>query len=131
MPGDNIVGFITRGYGVSVHKHDCKNVLKSTDDPDQRARLVNVHWANTPTETFKSTLEIVTHDRQGMLAEISITIANMRVPIHALNAHGATKEKEAVIQTTIGINDLDQLNHVINSLSKIDGVISVKRIGSR
>ena len=66
-----------------------------------------------------------------MLAEISIMIANMRVPIHALTAHEATKEKEAVIQTTIGISDLAQLNHVINSLSKIDGVISVKRIGSR
>ena len=131
VPGDDVVGFITRGYGVSVHKSDCKNVLKANDDPSQQARLVQVHWANIASETFKSTLEIVSHDRQGILAEISITIANMRVPIHSLNAHEATKDKEAVIQTSIGINDLAQLNHVIASLSKIDGVISVKRIGSR
>lgn len=131
VPGDEIVGFITRGYGVSVHKHDCKNVVKSMDDPIQRARLVNVHWANVATETFKSTLEIISHDHQGMLAEISIMIANMRVPIHALTAREATKEREAIIQTTISINDLDQLKYVMNSLSKIDGVISVKRIGSR
>lgn len=130
VPGDDIVGFITRGYGVSIHKGDCKNISSSLGSKEQQARLVNVHWANVASESFKSTLEIMVQDKQGMLAEVSICIANMRVPIHSLNAREAGKEKLAVIQTTIGINDLAQLNLVINTLKKIDGVVSVKRTGS-
>ena len=130
VPGDDIIGFITRGYGVSIHKSDCKNIANSMDSKEQKARIVNVHWANIASESFKSTLEIMVQDKQGMLAEVSICIANMRVPIHSLNAREAGKDKLAVIQTTIGINDLAQLNLVINTLKKIDGVVSVKRTGS-
>ncbi len=130
VPGDDIIGFVTRGYGVSIHKSDCKNVSSSLDSKEQQARLVHVHWANVASESFKSTLEIMVQDKQGMLAEISICIANMRVPIHSLNAREAGKDKLAVIQTTVGINDLAQLNLVINTLKKIDGVVSVKRTGS-
>ncbi len=130
VPGDDIIGFVTRGYGVSVHKSNCKNIASSLNSKEQQARLVHVHWANVSNESFKSTLEIIAQDKQGMLAEISICIANMRVPIHSLNAREANKEKLAVIQTTIGINDLAQLNMVINTLNKISGVVSVKRTGS-
>ncbi len=130
VPGDDIIGFVTRGYGVSIHKSDCKNVSSSLDSKEQQARLVHVHWANVASESFKSTLEIMVQDKQGMLAEISICIANMRVPIHSLNAREAGKDNLAVIQTTVGINDLAQLNLVINTLKKIDGVVSVKRTGS-
>ena len=130
VPGDDIVGFVTRGYGVSIHKSDCKNIASSLSSKEQQARLVNVHWANIASESFKSTLEILVQDKQGMLAEISICIANMRIPIHSLNAREANKDQLAVIQTTVGINDLTQLNLVINTLKKIDGVVSVKRTGS-
>ena len=69
----------------------------------------------------------MTDDRQGILADVSITIANMRLPIHALNAR-ETKDKQAVIQATLGVADVEQLTQVIRTLSKIDGVISVTRM---
>ena len=127
LPGDDILGFVTRGYGVSVHKRDCPNVQRAFEHPEQSGRIVNAYWADTARDSFKSTLEIVTDDRQGILADVSITIANMRLPIHALNAR-ETKDKQAVIQATLGVADVEQLTQVIRTLSKIDGVISVTRM---
>ena len=75
---------------------------------------------------FKSSIVIYGNDRSGLLADVSIAIANMRVPLHALNAR-ETKDKQSVIQVTIGITSLDQLNNIISTFQKISGVISVER----
>lgn len=126
VPGDDIVGFVTRGFGVSIHKRDCVNVASAMQDESQRDRWVRTGWADSVKETFKSTVEIYATDRQGMIADISIALANMHVPMHSLNAREA-KDKHVVIQITISISGIDQLANIIAAFSKIAGVISVER----
>ncbi len=130
LPQDDIIGFVTRGFGVSIHKRDCPNIVHSLSDSQNDGRWLNAHWADTISDSFQSMLEIVSDDRQGLLADVSITIANMHIPIRSLTAREA-KNKNAVIQVTIDITDLSQLNTVITTLKKIDGVVSVSRTGAQ
>ena len=130
LPQDDIIGFVTRGFGVSIHKRDCPNIIHSLSDSQNDGRWLNAHWSDTVSDSFQSMLEIVSDDRQGLLADVSITIANMHIPIRSLTAREA-KNGNAVIQVTIDITDLGQLNTVISTLNKIDGVISVSRTGAQ
>ena len=123
VPGDDIIGFITRGFGVSIHKRDCVNVRNADLSSD---RWVHTEWAGTVKESFKASVDIIGEDRQGILADISVALSNMRVPIHTLMAREG-KDGHSHIQVTIGIGDLEQLRGIMSSLRKIDGVITVQR----
>ena len=123
VPGDDIIGFITRGFGVSIHKRDCVNVLNADLSSD---RWVHTEWAGTVKESFKASVDIIGEDRQGILADISVALSNMRVPIHTLMAREG-KDGHSHIQVTISIGDLEQLRGIMSSLRKIDGVITVQR----
>lgn len=127
LPGDEIVGFVTRGYGVSIHKMDCQNVKNSINSDENKGRWLNAEWSGmAPRETFKSTIDILSEDRGGCLADVSITISNMHIPIHSLIAK-ETKDRQVAIQITLGISGISQLNQIMTNLKKIDGVISVER----
>lgn len=128
VPGDEIIGFITRGYGVSIHKQDCINVTSAFEKSHELERWVGAKWANEVKETFKVTLEMVVSDRPGLLADISIQLANMHLPLHELNAR-ELQGKCAGITLTIEIVNLEQLKNIISSLSRIQGTLSVKRTG--
>ena len=128
LPGDDIVGFITRGYGVSVHKRDCPNAMSSMADPVQRERWIRVRWADSSPVHFRSTLEVIAHDRNSLLADVSVTLANMRVPIHEVNAR-ELKNGNAAITVTVGTQGKEHLATIIQKLSKIRSVISVERTG--
>lgn len=126
LPGDDIVGFITRGFGVSIHKKDCANVRNAEKNGDDAERWVRASWASSVKESFKSTLDILGTDRQGLIADVSVQLSSMRVPIHSVIAR-ELKNQQTSIQVTIGISDIDQLQNIIGNLSRIQGVISVKR----
>lgn len=126
LPGDEIIGFITRGHGVSIHKKDCVNVLSSMKDPTQVDRWIPVHWEQSAPSSYRSTLDIVADSRTGLLADISVILANFRVPIHEINAR-ELKNGNANIIVTIAIAGVEQLNNIIQRIRKIDGVISVER----
>ena len=126
LPGDEIVGFITRGFGVSIHKCDCANVVNARRRGEDPERWVKATWASKVKETFKSTLDILASDRIGILADVSVQLGNMRVPIHSVMAK-ELKTGQTSIQVSIGISDLNQLQTIINNLSRIPGVSSVKR----
>ncbi len=128
LPGDAIIGFITRGYGVSIHKRDCINVVSAQSDPTQSDRWVNTEWAEKVKETFKSTIDIYSTDRPGIVADISIAVGNMRIPIHALHSK-ELKDDHASTQVTVSVNDLEQLNNLMSNLKKIPGVVRVQRTG--
>lgn len=129
LPGDEIIGFITRGHGVSIHKKDCINVISALKDESERERWVNAYFAaaHAP-KGFRSTLDIVGTDRTGLLADVSVVLANFRVPLHELNAR-ELKNSNTNIVVTIGIQDVEQLSNIIDKLNRIDGVISVERSG--
>ena len=128
LPGDEIVGFVTRGYGVSIHKADCPNALSSMKNEENKERWLSAHWQSTPIihESFKSSLNICAEERVGFFAEVSITISNMHIPINSLSAK-ETKDGQINMQITLEITGLPQLNQVIANLKKIDGIISVER----
>ena len=126
LPGDAIVGFVTRGYGVSIHKADCLNVVGSISDPAQRDRWVEAHWANVVREKFKSTISILAQERESLLADVSTALMTMHVPITSLVAK-ELKDHMASIQITCTIENLDQLRFIIGNLSKIAGVERIER----
>jgi len=124
LPGDKIIGFITIGHGVSIHKQDCINAENHRRKPE---RLVACEWAETlKEETFKSTVDIYSRDRDDLLVDVATALKNMRVPIYALIAR-EHPQSGAAIQITFGIRGLDQLNHIIKTLCKIQGVERVER----
>lgn len=129
LPGDEIIGFITRGHGVSIHKKDCVNVQAALLDESQKDRWIPAHFAEAVTSKgFRSTLDIVANDRNGLIADVGLVIANFRVPLHELNAR-ELKNGNANIVATIGIQSVDQLNNIMKGIQKIQGVISVERSG--
>lgn len=129
LPGDSIIGFITRGHGVSIHKTDCLNYLNSVKNPQDADRWISVHWAEeSHSSYFKVTIDIVAHDRIGLLADISTVLAEIRIPMHEASAR-ELKNGNANVMVTIGIASVEQLNGVMSRLKKINSVISVDRTG--
>ena len=127
LPGDEIIGYITRGSGVSIHKVDCPNVANSMKDPEQASRWVSAHWAETTQrEVFKSSIELLARDRGLLIAEVSITLNNMHIPIHALQAR-ELKDGMTSVTLTLGTVNVEQLTNIMSNLRKIDGVVDVKR----
>lgn len=127
LPGDDIIGFITRGFGVSVHKRGCTNVPADLSECAEPERWVKARWAGEVKEEFKSTLHIVANDRTGLLADVTVQLSMMHLFIHSLNSREIKNTNTALISTTITINGLDHLKAVIDKLSRIDGVISIDR----
>lgn len=128
VPGDKIIGFITRGFGVSVHKADCPNVLQNEQLEDNVGRWVSVSWAVNANTSFKASLQIISDDRYGLLANVSSALASMRVMIHAVNAR-ELKSGNASINLTVDVTSTDHLQNVITRISKIPGVQQVSRAG--
>ncbi|MDF2632381.1 MAG: bifunctional (p)ppGpp synthetase/guanosine-3,5-bis(diphosphate) 3-pyrophosphohydrolase [Caproiciproducens sp.] len=126
LPGDDIIGFITRGFGVSIHKRTCSNVPRNLSDAPEPERWIQAHWTGEVKEEFKSTLEIIASDRSGLLADITQQLFNMHIFIHSLNSR-ETKDGSAVIYATITINGVDHLRSIISRLTNIEGIISIKR----
>lgn len=122
IPGDEITGFITRGYGVSVHKADCPNVKHSKDDE----RWIKVYWSNASSSAYNATLDIVAAPRTGLIADISTVIAGNHIPINEINSH-LLKNGNMNIMLTIEISGVDQLRNLIVKLCKVQGVISAER----
>ncbi len=127
LPGDDIIGFITRGYGVSVHKRDCTNVPQDIAKAAEPERWLRVWWEDDSDRSeFKATIHLHTSDRMGLLADITTQLASMHVMIHALNSKD-NDEGEATISLTVAVNSVEHLNTVIARLRKIDGVHSISR----
>jgi len=127
LPGDDIIGFITRGYGVSVHKKDCMNVVNSPES--EKERWINVYWASgTESESYNATIDIIAEDRTALIADITSSIAASRLPIRQITAHQLKNGNGNVI-VTVEVASLEQLNALINRICKIQGVISAERTG--
>ena len=126
LPGDDIIGFITRGYGVSIHKRSCTNVPKDISKAAEPERWVNARWAGDIQDEFESTLEILASDRTGLLADLTNQLSSMHIFIHALNSR-ELKDNNAIIYATITVIGLEHLKSVISRLSNISGIISIGR----
>ena len=126
LPGDEIIGFVTRGFGVSIHKKDCANARESMRHPENRDRWVKAYWADTVREDYKATLEIVCMDRANLVSDVALALGDMRVPIYSLDARSADQGR-ARMSVTIGITNIEHLNNVVARLRKVKDVVSVTR----
>lgn len=128
LPGDDIIGFITRGHGVSVHKRDCNNVPRDISTCAEPERWIPAHWEVGRSERFDSTVSIMSINCDGVLADLSVLLSNLHVSLHAMSAR-ETKDGNCEILLTISVEGKEHLDNVIQRLSKVNGVYSVERTG--
>ncbi len=122
VPGDDIVGYISRGRGVSVHRRDCPNVKGMEDE-----RLIKASWDSDGDERFNATLVIICENKGGLLANITTHIANAKLDIVAANARGGEKSGLGEITVTVQISKASELEDLVKKLRTLDGVIEVHR----
>lgn len=126
VPGDEIVGYITRGRGVSVHRKDCSNMRNNIIDGD--ARLIEVYWYKSVSTNVSYLAEITlkARDRTGLIVEITNAIGESRIPLRAINARTA-KDMSVQMQMTLEITNTDQLDRIIAKMSRIKDVYEISR----
>lgn len=123
VPGDDIIGYITRGRGVSVHRRDCSNV---TDTIDGDNRLIDVSWFSGNNVAYKADITVMANDRTALLMEITNVIGEAKIPLKAINAR-TTKEQIAIMNLTLEITNTEQLEKIIKKIKKVEGVFEVTR----
>ena len=128
LPGDEIIGFITRGHGVSIHTRQCSNVPKNIALCAEPERWVRATWDTKASNDYRVTLGVTCINRVGMLADLSTALANMHVMIHSLFTK-ESKDSRVVIYLTITVNSAEHLRNLSEKLKKIKGVLSIERSG--
>ena len=123
VPGDKIIGYITRGRGVSVHRSDCTNVVNNNGEDE---RMIEVKWFTAANVAYKADITVMANDRTALLMEITNAIGEAKIPLKAINAR-TTRDQIAVINLTLEINDTEQLDKIIKKLRKVDSVFEVNR----
>ena len=126
LPGDPIIGFVTRGFGVSIHKQDCVNVVNNRDDPENKDRWLKATWAGVEDSTYR----VIAEDRITIFADITTAIAANHIPLQEMNGHHL-KNGNLDLVVTVEIAGVEQLSNVMGRIQKIPGVISVERTGKQ
>ena len=126
VPGDEIVGFVTRGYGVSVHRCDCPNAAPERRKPEERGRWIKVSWGTDVKESYQTALDIYAKDRLDLVLDVSAALSTSQTRVASLNAT-TTADGFAVIHLNIFISDANHLAAVMRKLHQISGVMKVDR----
>ena len=126
VPGDKIIGYVTRGRGVAVHRADCINITNAHFSAQEQMRFIKVYWADEVESSFQTLLCITATDRDSLLVDITTIMAELKVPIRGLNARTA-KNNLAIVEISIEVRDTEHLDSSIKKLKNIGGVLSVVR----
>jgi GTP pyrophosphokinase len=126
LPGDRIVGYITQGRGVSVHRADCQRVMQFQEEAPQR--IIDVDWGAAEGERFEVDLAIEAYDRQGLLRDVTALFANARINVLAINTLSNKNTHTATMQLTVEISDLGSLAKLLERLNRLKNVISAARL---
>ena len=129
VPGDDIMGFITRGQGVSIHRRDCINCQQLLAQPENAGRWVEVSWAGKITESYLTTIMISAKDRNGMVMDVATVLNSVNAKVHSLNAR-TTGLNFGVVTVTLEVKDATELKYITNRLTQIPGVMNVSRNGT-
>ncbi len=127
LPGEDIIGFITRGHGVSIHKRDCNNVPRIISEAQEPERWIKAYWDSAPKEGFTSTLQAMFINRDGVVVDVMNAANNMRVPVHSINAK-ETKDGNCTVTITVSAESVEHLRSIIARIEKIPGAYHVERI---
>ena len=126
VPGDKIVGYVTRGRGVAIHRADCINILHAQQNAGEMNRFIPVRWAGDTDQTFQTMLMVTASDRPNLLLDLLGTISEMKTKLANVNARSG-KNQLAMIELTLEISDTDQLEQTIKKLKQVESVLSVVR----
>ncbi|MBO4914450.1 MAG: bifunctional (p)ppGpp synthetase/guanosine-3',5'-bis(diphosphate) 3'-pyrophosphohydrolase [Oscillospiraceae bacterium] len=126
VPGDEIVGFITRGYGVSVHRADCPNASPSRRRPDEEARWIKVSWGSDVREAYATTLDVYAKDRFNLVLDVSSALSTSQIRVQSLNAN-ILPDNTALVRLSVMVSDSSQLSTLMRKLNQISGVMRVER----
>lgn len=127
LPGDDIIGFVTRGHGISIHKKSCVNYQAALRHMKDMERWISVQWPENTQNFFLATIEVIATDRIGLLEDVSSIISAAKIPIH--NSYsGMLKNGNAVVKATVAISGKEQLSKLLEKLKKVEQVVSVSRI---
>mgnify|MGYP004470963665 FL=1 len=126
VPGDEIVGFITRGYGVSVHRRDCPNAAPERRRPEEAGRWIKVSWGTNTRESYRTALQVVAKDRLSLIMDVSTALAAIKTRVSSLNAR-STPDGFTLITMDVDVSDREHLRGVIRRLEQISGVMRVTR----
>ena len=127
VPGDPVVGFITRGFGVSVHRADCPNAQAENIKPEEQGRWVKVEWAESENHSYRTALELSAKDRDGLALDVAMALSAAQVRVPSLSAK-ALPDGYAMVSVTVEVKDRGELTNVMNKLSQIQSVYQVKRV---
>ncbi|MCL2820684.1 MAG: bifunctional (p)ppGpp synthetase/guanosine-3',5'-bis(diphosphate) 3'-pyrophosphohydrolase [Oscillospiraceae bacterium] len=126
IPGDAVVGFITRGYGVSVHRQDCHNYIKSLMEPEEGGRWIRVSWSDTEGTLYATTIDVQVLDRTGIVVDVASVLNSLNVKITSFNARTSNTGVTA-ITIVVEVNNRDELVSAMAKLMAVSGVTDVKR----
>lgn len=126
VPYDSIIGFITKGKGVSVHRQDCKNILNLS--PEDQVRLIDVDWGAESNEVYSVDLWILAYDRQGLLRDITSVLSNEHIGMTAVNTQSNRSEQTAEMKITVEVDNLQQLGRVMQKLRQLHNILEVERL---
>ena len=129
VPGDPVVGFITKGYGVSIHRQDCPNADPARRKPEEAGRWVKVSWADAGEDAhFRTSLEISAKDRDGLTLDVAMALSAQKVRLNNISAR-SQPDGYAMVNLELAVKDKAELSAVINKLSAVPGVFLVRRAG--
>jgi GTP pyrophosphokinase len=125
LPGDEVIGYITRGRGITIHRRDCRNIL---DLDVERERLIAIDWRQSDQAVYPVLVEVKAFDRAGLVRDISAIVSDERVNMIAANAVAGRKDHIAVITATLEISSADQLTRILNKIDRLSNVIEARRV---
>ena len=128
VPGDEIVGFITRGQGVSIHRQDCQNYLNRVRSPQEDGRWLQVSWASQISDSYTTSLVLLAKDRSGLVMDIATVLNSLNAKVRTLSARDTAGQ--ATTHVTLEVRSLAELRTIMNRLAAIPGVSEVKRGGN-
>ena len=124
LPGDDVVGFITRGRGITIHRRDCRNVLEA----HERERIISIDWNQTVQSVYPVQVQVRAIDRSGLVHDISGVVAAEGINMAAAHALAGRKDGISIITTTLEISSADQLTRILNKIDRLPNVLEVRRL---
>ncbi len=126
LPGDDIVGYITQGRGVSIHRSDCPNILRARNRNDQH--LIEVNWGGPEQDVYTVDIKILAYDRKGLLHDITALLANEKINVTAVNTKSNASTHEATMRLTLEIENLARLSKLLSRINELPNVHEARRI---
>jgi GTP pyrophosphokinase len=128
LPGDNIVGYITQGRGITVHRRDCANILRL--EPSRRERIIPIEWGRDMDETFAVDIQIRAFDRKGLLHDVSRVFHDANINVLSTASESNAKDHHAFMRIRAEVASVEQLSRLLSQIGQVPNVLDARRVGA-